>query len=238
MFASHMANFINRYPLNVPGKYYVDADCTDCDLCRETAPNNFWRDDEIGVSYLYKQPTTPEEILLCEDSREGCPTEAIGNDGEQFDWKATPIRDWSQLSEDLRPSLEGLNILTPEQERLLPRTWLLRPPQPRSPEELLDMLLSVFPSFHLNLGGVVQPDPTTFHSILRTFLPYFESELTTFSDVQINSFGTLITDGIVKGGELKNAFQTCVLGHLPRMNATKALWIYLSPNARGMIPVY
>src|SRR5205085_12058975 len=49
-----MADVANRYPENVPGKYYVDNQCIDCDLCRETAPNNFTRNDDGGYSYVYK----------------------------------------------------------------------------------------------------------------------------------------------------------------------------------------
>jgi len=77
-----MAVFSDRFPQNVPGKFYVDDRCTDCDLCRETAPNNFTRDGVGGHSYVYKQPATPEEIALCQESVEGCPTSAVGNDGE------------------------------------------------------------------------------------------------------------------------------------------------------------
>ena len=44
-----------------PGKFYVDDQCIDCDLCRETAPANFTRSDDGGYSYVFKQPTTPEE---------------------------------------------------------------------------------------------------------------------------------------------------------------------------------
>jgi len=30
----------------------------------------------------FKQPTTPEEDALCKEAMEGCPVEAIGNNGE------------------------------------------------------------------------------------------------------------------------------------------------------------
>ena len=33
-----MAVMANRYFENVTGKFYVDNQCIDCDLCRETAP--------------------------------------------------------------------------------------------------------------------------------------------------------------------------------------------------------
>jgi ferredoxin len=76
-----MAEIENKYPENIEGKIYVDDQCIDCDLCRETAPDNFTRDDE-GYSYVYKQPTTPEEEALCQEAIEGCPVEAIGDNGE------------------------------------------------------------------------------------------------------------------------------------------------------------
>jgi ferredoxin len=105
-----MATFQNRFPKNIPGKYYIDDQCTDCDLCRETAPNNIRRDDEMGMSYVYRQPTTPDEIAACEEGVGGCPTEAVGNDGDKYDWRTTPIRDWTTYSESLRPYLAGLPI--------------------------------------------------------------------------------------------------------------------------------
>jgi MinD superfamily P-loop ATPase len=40
------------------------------------------RSDDGGYSYVFKQPTTPEEEALCKEAMEGCPVEAIGNDGE------------------------------------------------------------------------------------------------------------------------------------------------------------
>lgn len=76
-----MADVANKYPENVAGKFYVDDQCIDCDLCRETAPANFKRNDDGGHSYVYKQPETPDEEGLCKEAMEGCPVEAIGNDG-------------------------------------------------------------------------------------------------------------------------------------------------------------
>jgi ferredoxin len=60
-----MAVFANKYPDNVAGKYYVDGQCIDCDLCRETAPDNFTRNEDGGYSYVYKHPTSPDEEKLC-----------------------------------------------------------------------------------------------------------------------------------------------------------------------------
>ncbi|MFN7561749.1 MAG: ferredoxin [Prosthecobacter sp.] len=77
-----MADAANKYAHNVTGAYYVDDQCIDCDLCRETAPANFKRDDDGGHSYVFKQPESDEERNLCEEALTGCPVEAIGRDGE------------------------------------------------------------------------------------------------------------------------------------------------------------
>ena len=77
-----MATNSDRYTQNVVGKFYVDTQCIDCDLCRETAPNYFTRDENGGFSYVHTQPTTKEGIANCIEALQGCPVEAIGNDGE------------------------------------------------------------------------------------------------------------------------------------------------------------
>lgn len=76
-----MADIANRYSENKTGKYFVDNQCIDCDLCRETAPANFTRHDDGGYSYVYKQPESPEEEAQCKEAKEGCPVEAIGDNG-------------------------------------------------------------------------------------------------------------------------------------------------------------
>lgn len=61
----------------VPGAYFVDDSCTDCDLCRETAPNNFKRDAAKGVAYVFKQPSNPQESSQCSAAKNTCPVKAI-----------------------------------------------------------------------------------------------------------------------------------------------------------------
>lgn len=78
-----MATKSDKWGENVAGMFYVDQQCIDCDLCRETAPSFFTRHDEGGYSYVHKQPTTEEEISLCREALEGCPVEAIGEDGAE-----------------------------------------------------------------------------------------------------------------------------------------------------------
>ncbi|MEQ1850607.1 MAG: ferredoxin [Chthoniobacteraceae bacterium] len=77
-----MADRTLKTPKNVPGPFYVDETCIDCDLCRDTAPGIFRRDDEQGVTYVWKQPTTPDEHATAQAALQGCPTDTIGSDGD------------------------------------------------------------------------------------------------------------------------------------------------------------
>jgi ferredoxin len=77
-----MASKSDRWPENVPGKYYVDDQCIDCDLCRETAPGIFKREEGGGYTYVARQPENPTEDALCLEALESCPVNAIGDDGQ------------------------------------------------------------------------------------------------------------------------------------------------------------
>jgi ferredoxin len=76
-----MADRNHKVPENVPGPFYVDDTCIDCDQCRSTAPQFFTRHEENGYSYVYRQPVTPEELALAKEAME-CPVESIGEDGQ------------------------------------------------------------------------------------------------------------------------------------------------------------
>ncbi len=78
-----MSNLNNRLPENVSGRYYVDSQCIDCDVCRDIAPDNFTRDIDKSYSFVYKQPENEEEESLCREAMEACPVEAIGDNGIQ-----------------------------------------------------------------------------------------------------------------------------------------------------------
>lgn len=77
-----MADLDDKLPDQAPGKYYVDESCIDCDVCRETAPNNFAANEDEGYSFVKKQPEGDEEEAQCEEAMESCPVESIGDDGE------------------------------------------------------------------------------------------------------------------------------------------------------------
>ena len=75
-----MAEKKDKLPDNVSGKFYVDRQCIDCDVCRDTSPENFARNDENGYSFVLKQPENDAEFAKCVEAFDACPVEAIGDD--------------------------------------------------------------------------------------------------------------------------------------------------------------
>ena len=73
-----MADAAEKWPDNVAGKFFVDRECIDCDLCRTTASENFARSAEGGYSFVSVQPSTPQEQADCEQAQAECPVDAIG----------------------------------------------------------------------------------------------------------------------------------------------------------------
>ena len=73
-----MADPAQRWSDNSPGRFFVDRECIDCDLCRTTAPDNFARSEE-GFSYVLKQPASPAQLSDCQEALAGCPVDAIGD---------------------------------------------------------------------------------------------------------------------------------------------------------------
>jgi glyoxylase-like metal-dependent hydrolase (beta-lactamase superfamily II)/ferredoxin len=71
-----MANVARRLPENIPGDFYVDETCIDCDACRQIAPSTFR--DHGDQSSVYQQPATEEETRLALMSLVACPTASIG----------------------------------------------------------------------------------------------------------------------------------------------------------------
>lgn len=81
MTTNAMADKSHKHLGNAEGAFYVDTQCIDCDLCRQTAPANFERNESSGYSYVHKQPESEAERERCEQAKEECPVEAIGSDG-------------------------------------------------------------------------------------------------------------------------------------------------------------
>ncbi|HEY3203974.1 MAG TPA: MBL fold metallo-hydrolase [Thermoanaerobaculia bacterium] len=71
-----MARLEERLPENVPGDFYVDKSCIDCDTCRRIAPAVFAEGD--GYSFVHAQPRTEDERRRALMALVACPTASIG----------------------------------------------------------------------------------------------------------------------------------------------------------------
>ncbi len=73
-----MANPNKRLDSNVPGKFFVDATCINCDTCRQLAPKTF---EEIGeFSAVFRQPESDDHVHRACQALLACPVGAIGTD--------------------------------------------------------------------------------------------------------------------------------------------------------------
>ncbi len=75
-----MADFRKRVQENVPGDFFVDSTCIDCDACRQLAPDVFGEAAE--TSYVRAQPTSEAQRRAALHALLACPTGSIGNMGE------------------------------------------------------------------------------------------------------------------------------------------------------------
>jgi glyoxylase-like metal-dependent hydrolase (beta-lactamase superfamily II)/ferredoxin len=71
-----MANPALRLPGNVPGDFFVDSSCIDCDACRQIAPEIFL--DSGDVSVVQHQPENAAETERALMALVACPTASIG----------------------------------------------------------------------------------------------------------------------------------------------------------------
>jgi len=72
-----MASLQQRLPENVPGDFFVDSTCIDCDTCSQLAPGIF-RDHGDQCS-VYHQPENEAETKLAMMALVACPTGSIGS---------------------------------------------------------------------------------------------------------------------------------------------------------------
>jgi glyoxylase-like metal-dependent hydrolase (beta-lactamase superfamily II)/ferredoxin len=122
-----MANVALRLPENVPGDFFVDSTCIDCDACRQIAPETFAEDGDASI--VFHQPETREETKRALMALVACPTASIGTIEHHdahigIDAFPSPISEnvyfcgftaessfgaWSYLI--VRPESEGGNVL-------------------------------------------------------------------------------------------------------------------------------
>jgi len=66
-----------KLPDNVPGDFFVDSSCIDCDACRIFTPSVF--SDAGDQSAVYHQPASDAELLAAQRALISCPTASIGS---------------------------------------------------------------------------------------------------------------------------------------------------------------
>src|SRR6476469_6251883 len=91
-----MANPSKSVPENVPGDFFVDSTCIDCDACRQIAPRVFG--EAATTSFVKVQPNTHSDRRQALQALLACPTGSIGCQGDD-DVKAV-MRDFPLLVEE------------------------------------------------------------------------------------------------------------------------------------------
>ncbi|QWK19446.1 MAG: MBL fold metallo-hydrolase [Hydrogenobacter thermophilus] len=76
-----MADIKKRLPCNVPGDFFVDASCIDCDICTEIAPAIFGKGKDSAC--VIKQPKAKEEEEKALMALLSCPVGAIGTKSKE-----------------------------------------------------------------------------------------------------------------------------------------------------------
>lgn len=86
-----MARLAWRLAENVPGPFFVDRTCIDCDTCRQLAPSVFAQSSG-EQSFVARQPQTPAEEERSLAALVACPTASIGVLGRREETRAAAAR--------------------------------------------------------------------------------------------------------------------------------------------------
>jgi glyoxylase-like metal-dependent hydrolase (beta-lactamase superfamily II)/ferredoxin len=71
-----VANAADTVPENVPGPFFVDRTCIDCDTCRQLAPATFA--EAAAYSFVQLQPQSDGELRAALHAQLACPTASSG----------------------------------------------------------------------------------------------------------------------------------------------------------------
>ncbi len=74
-----MANLLKSVPENVPGEFFVDSTCIDCDTCRQLAPAVYGEAAEHA--FVHRQPANSDHRRRALHALVCCPTGSIGSRG-------------------------------------------------------------------------------------------------------------------------------------------------------------
>lgn len=85
-----MASLSDRLPENVPGEFFVDSTCIDCETCMWLAPGVF-REGPNAQSFVWRQPSGEAERLRAQMAMIACPTASIGGPSSKAIARAFPV---------------------------------------------------------------------------------------------------------------------------------------------------
>src|SRR5205823_491954 len=72
----NMADRNKSLPANMPGDFFVDSTCINCDTCRQLAPATFGEGDDFA--FVQNQPANTDQRRLAIRALLACPTGSIG----------------------------------------------------------------------------------------------------------------------------------------------------------------
>ena len=93
-----MASISRSLKENIPGDFFVDSSCIDCDACRQIAPSIFR--DHGDQSSVHHQPSNESELAGALRALVACPTGSIGDLG-RHDARAAASSFPSRISENV-----------------------------------------------------------------------------------------------------------------------------------------
>ncbi|MEJ8839176.1 hypothetical protein [Ramlibacter sp. AN1133] len=106
---------------------------------------------------------------------------------------------------------------------------------PRSPAELADALIAIFPSLPRDFGAsgesvFVDAGPT-YHSVLREFAYFLAKDLQEFSDRQLRRFAELVERSQQGDEDLADAIRACLLPQMRQPQVQQRLAPFLALDA-------
>ena len=102
---------------------------------------------------------------------------------------------------------------------------------PGAPAELLEELFDIFPEYRASYPGPIHDEAPSYQSVLIGFSSEFGRLVNGASEKQLRAFAQLVNGAVEKGGDLENAFSTCLLEHLHQIRALRKFRPYLSKLA-------
>ena len=107
----------------------------------------------------------------------------------------------------------------------------------KTPEQALEELASIFPSFHeYVLEDALDDDAfigkLTLHRVIFLFTEFFPSACSASSELQLIKFASWINEAVKGKDDLENAISTCFLEHTRQIGVAKLLSPHLSKLAK------